>query len=377
MGLSYGDSGLGKTTDLVAAFGGPKTLVVCQPGGTTSATTFLKTPPLREKPIRRLERLLALFEAAAKHGYIMVLVDDLSLIAEDTTADLEAEYAGSRNKFAMWGDLRDTIVGIRRLSRWLNGIGVWYTAHEAAPVIDVATGAMLRGGPQLPSKKQVGTIPKQVEAVYRHTTMPARPGSNEAARGVYEVGVTPNMWGKDRYTTVPGTGPANLRAALVNGGFTLPRWPHLTWQDSVMFHTADSAMESGIADPLAAPPGEERAELWKQREAFARQIAQDTMSRGAAKAIKMEIAHVAWAIRDGLALAEYRKLNEERALLTMFGGNPYAGNSDDDDDDDDDDGLGAAGAPAAKGTETPELQDEAAERAAGRARRAAVDDDDL
>jgi hypothetical protein len=176
------------------------------------------------------------------------------------------------------------------------------------------------------------------------------------------------MWGKDRYSTVPGRAPANLRAALVNAGYTLPRWPDLRWQDGVMYRLADALESAGCANPMdeAAP---DRAALWAAREAIARRVGAETHAAATAKGRVLHARHVAWAIRDGLALAEYRTLNSTSVMDAMFGGDPttaaLAADLDDLSDDDT--------------TDTTEEDERAAVRAkrAAAEKAAARDDDDL
>ena len=73
-----------------------------------------------------------------------VVVDDLSLLAERTMQKLESKHAGSRNKFALWDDLRDTVIRFREVAR-AAGLHVILNAHERQPETkDGVFGPMLR-----------------------------------------------------------------------------------------------------------------------------------------------------------------------------------------------------------------------------------------
>ena len=95
--ISYGESGLGKSTDMAATF--PNGLFVCRPGGMQCAESFLGLR-VREIHVRTLEEVINLIPLAKTHGHDAIIVDDLSLLAESTERDLDVSGIGSRNKFA-------------------------------------------------------------------------------------------------------------------------------------------------------------------------------------------------------------------------------------------------------------------------------------
>ena len=127
--LVYGQSGLGKSTDMAATF--PNALFVARPGGMQSAQSFLGIG-VAEAHVRTLEEVINLIGYAKQRGHDAIVVDDLSLLAESTERDLDATMAteGNRNKFAKYNVLNGLAASLREQGRFA-GIHFACTAQPA------------------------------------------------------------------------------------------------------------------------------------------------------------------------------------------------------------------------------------------------------
>ena len=109
-------------------------------------------------------------------------------------------------------------------------------------------------------------------------------------RAIYDRS-DPDYAGKDRLSVTPPKAPGNLRAIMVAAGYTCPRFPGLEWQDEIMVHVRDRMHKGDARDPVI-------------RETFSRVDKPDE--------------HVAWAVRDGLALAEIQSFVSNRYIDDFF-----------------------------------------------------------
>ena len=252
--LVYGQSGLGKSTDMAATF--PNALFVARPGGMQSAQSFLGIG-VAEAHVRTLEEVINLIGYAKQRGHDAIVVDDLSLLAESTERDLDATMAteGNRNKFAKYNVLNGLAASLREQGRFA-GIHFACNAHERVAGTD-AKGASRNGGPKLPSWNMGDSIVHEASLVLRVAT---------ATRS-----------------------PHNLRTILTAGGYTLSRAPGLEWQDDVALAVAQKAADGQETADIVAL-------LWPKLVGNA----------------GFDPRHVAWAIRDGLASAELSAATTDR-----------------------------------------------------------------
>ncbi len=305
--LVYGTMGIGKTTDMVAAF--PTAFNVCRPGGLLPASTFLGLRAGLVEPmsrtiivatpagtvqqawqgfafewyVRTLDDVIGIVPNAAGMGFPAVTVDDVSLDAETTERDLERKYGNQGgNVFRKFGDIRDKVVKIREACRYA-GIPVAMSAHVRDPGTDYK-GNDRKGGPKFPSQNLTESIPFEADVVLRMIAATEGYAAYDRSH--------PNYAGKDRLSVTPPTGPGNLRAILVAAGYTLERFPTLEWQDEVMFHVRDRMVKGDAREP----------------------VIRETFGRLAHKAPP----HAAWAIRDGLALATVQAFASGRYLNDFF-----------------------------------------------------------
>jgi hypothetical protein len=277
--LIYGESGLGKSTDMAATF--PGALFVCRPGGMTPAASFLGIT-VREIHVRTLEEVIGLIPLAKEHGHDSVVVDDLSLLAESTDRDFEVSGKAARNKFAKYVHLNTLCASLREQGRFV-GIHFAANAHERPRGKD-AQGRERSGGPKMASWNMAESVVHEASIVLRCTQDASR---RDKWKSVYDVGG--DGWvGKDRMTAAAARSPQNLRAILTAGGYTLARTPGLEWQDEVV-GSVKSKLDSGEDHASLVEA------LWPKL-------------TGAG----LDPRHVAWALRDGFAAHELRQSTANR-----------------------------------------------------------------
>ena len=178
--LIYGESGLGKSTDMAATF--PGALFVCRPGGMQPAVSFLGIE-VRKVHVRTLEEVIGLIPLAKEHGHTAVVVDDLSLLAESTDRDFEVSGAAAHNKFAKYVHLNTLTASLREQGRF-TGIHFGCNAHERPRGRD-AQGRARSGGPKMASWNMADSVVHEASLVLRCTRDSSRPGS---WKSVYDIG---------------------------------------------------------------------------------------------------------------------------------------------------------------------------------------------
>lgn len=277
--LVYGESGLGKSTDMAATF--PNGLFVCRPGGMQCAASFLGVN-VREVHVRTLEDVLQLIPLAKEHGHDAIIVDDLSLLAESTERDYDASGAGGRNRYAKFAHLNSLAAALREQGRY-TGIHFAANAHERPSGKD-AQDRVRRGGPKLPSWNMADSVVHEASLVLRCARDEGRTGKWKSYYGCSE----PGWIGKDRLTAAALRSPQNLRAILTAGGYNLSRTPGLEWQDQVVDRV--------------------KALLGEGTESSA--IVEDLWPKLTGKGL--DPRHVAWALRDGFAAHELTQINASR-----------------------------------------------------------------
>ncbi len=282
----YGPGGLGKTTDNLYSF--PTGLFIAPPGAVKPAEHVVGHIPdhVEAKSIADATKML---EAEGKKArYSAVVVDDFSLLAEQSISLLEKKYSG----FKLWGALRDEVLDFRDTARRI-GMHVVLTAHESTP--KSSNGVFIRGGPRLP-----GRLPEDVPTAC-DTVLRAQLDKNRRGwHGCYRCTPDdPNWITKDRHGVTPDYAPMNIGEILRQAGFDIPRAPGLEWQEELV---------GALAKMMVDNPDQE-GELVKE----AIQIAGEKTTNP---------LHVRWVIRDAL----------DRATLIRAKGNVFdmflkAGNS--------------------------------------------------
>ena len=117
LAMSYGPSGIGKTTDTGLSF--PNALFIAAPGALQSVKNVAGYTPLVENAttipdVTKLINTIASYRAKGADTKIDAIVaDDFSYLAEQTFAQLEKKFNG----FRLWGELRDAIIDFRNAAR--------------------------------------------------------------------------------------------------------------------------------------------------------------------------------------------------------------------------------------------------------------------
>ena len=157
--LVYGQSGLGKSTDMAATF--PNALFVARPGGMQSAQSFLGIG-VAEAHVRTLEEVINLIGYAKQRGHDAIVVDDLSLLAESTERDLDATMAteGNRNKFAKYNVLNGLAASLREQGRFA---GIHFACNALRTIL-TAGGYTLSRAPGLEWQNDVALAVAQKAA---------------------------------------------------------------------------------------------------------------------------------------------------------------------------------------------------------------------
>lgn len=260
----YGPSGLGKTTDMLYSF--PCGLFVAPPGALKPAHNVVGFVPQSIEAATIMEATDILRKQGKTGAFDAIIVDDFSLLAEQTVAALEKKHSG----FKLWGAVRDVVLEFRDTARHV-GMHVILTAHESSP--KTTNGCFIRGGPRLP-----GRLPEDVPTVCDIVLRAATDSTRRGWHACYRNSIDDSQWvTKDRHGVTPDKAPMNLGEILRLAGYTLRRAPGLEWQDE--FVTA-------VSNDLLANPGQEKTVLSQAAEACRAQGLNDL--------------HTRWSIRDAV-----------------------------------------------------------------------------
>ncbi len=222
-----------------------------------------------------------------------VVVDDFSLLCEQTMSVLEQKLSG----FKLWGALRDEVLEFRDACRQ-GGMHVVVNAHENAP--RTVNGAYIRGGPRLPGRLPED-FPAACDLVLRAVPDPMRPGWKVAYRCTE---TDPAYITGDRHGVTPDMAPMNLAEILRSAGYRLPRAPGMEWLEEVV---------EGIAMSLLERPSEETAILTNVTKYVIGQR-YPNFAEFTVRERERALLPVRWAIRDG----------RDRAVLRRARMNPLA-----------------------------------------------------
>jgi hypothetical protein len=235
--------------------------------------------------ITHLPGFIAWLDWFVGHGYHKqyqhLLVDDWSHICNTSMPLFAAERPGDR----FWAFRRlDECLDIAANKIRETGMIVGLSAHETAPNPEKKQ----IGGPEVPSRNQLQSMPGWADFVARMDTDPSY--LDPLWRRTFQVDVQNDQWiTGDRFNIAWWSTPANLREIVraSKSGYALPRFPGLEWQE-------DWA-ESVCAGVLKGIPIEHLyAETYG---AFGKNAAPETPGE----------LHVQWAIQDGIARAVIKK----------------------------------------------------------------------
>lgn len=312
--LQYGTAGTHKSTVAgeLAAYGG---VGLAPPTGMEPVWTYLRIPMVAfgaeqfAQALPHIPKLVAdgyfvtiqprtLLEALSWLPYLRqigiwcVILDDVSLFAHDQVYGMKqvaqqelqmkvAVAAAKGQKMAakeidtrkLYGEFGDTGVLFRQIALAL-GLVIVVNAHEKE---DEASGHI---SPDFPGRVMAKQLTHGASVVVRSATHPAAWGEG----GIAHWCTAGKCEAKNRLAIggAPTTVQPSLRALLVDTGRKVPRHPKLAWMDTVM-HDVARRLEEGTPYP---------------------EIVKKFSGWGVAQGL--EPAHIAWALREGHSLGQYR-----------------------------------------------------------------------
>ena len=278
----YGPSKTGKSTATGAI--GACGLFIAQPGGLLPLNKFLGLDDVQYVcPVDVTQAAKIVTTAAGKHSTIVV--DDFSLLVEQTVQQLEAKHSFGD----MWRALRHQVLTMREAARaaTAKGTHVIFNCHEAPP--KTSSGKYVRGGPKLP-----GQLPEQFSAF---ADVVARVSYEETAapwKYVIRTGPSHEYVSGDRLDVLPDPSPMNLAEGLRAAGYEIPRPKAVAWHEACIASLSAKVVEDGI-------------ENWRE-----------TLKPASVKLLeKYSPQHVRWALQDALHRAVIQTAHSEK-VLRMF-----------------------------------------------------------
>lgn len=196
--LTYGPSGVGKTTDMGYSF--PKALFLAAPGALNCIESTCGYTPERHF-VATIPEATAIIEMVGEsEKYDTVVIDDFSFMAEQTFAALEAQKF---NGFRLWGKLRDQTIEFRNKSRYC-GVNVILNCWEQGPKVK-DNGQRVKGGPMLS-----GRLPEQIPALCDIVVRAVYEERREPWPGAYRCKLDPDWVMKDRFNVAYRVDPCPM-----------------------------------------------------------------------------------------------------------------------------------------------------------------------
>lgn len=303
VGVAYGASKLGKTTDLIYTFS-TRAYYIAVPAalkpsegvvGITLNERAIFNAATIEDATKKVQEIGKLRGSDGRNPFDAVVVDDFSLLAEQTFSVLERKHSG----YKLFGALRDDVLEFRAACRNA-GLHVFVNAHETSP--SQKNGAYVRGGPKLPGKLPED-LPAAFDLVLRAA---AAPGAN-GWPVIYKCDPHDSTFiSGDRHGVTPMASPLNIGEIMRAAGYAVRRAAGMEWLDGAADY---------LAAELKARPGEEKAIL-QQVTDYILTTKYPRVKSGEAgdDERRRALLHVRWAIRDG----------RDRALIRSAMSNPLS-----------------------------------------------------
>tara|TARA_R110002072_G_scaffold196426_2_gene353829 strand:+ start:1165 stop:2121 length:957 start_codon:yes stop_codon:yes gene_type:complete len=302
----YGKPKNKKTSDALATF--PTALCL----GVPSAVTLVAqnelgfTPSVHPSSPRTLPDLVRLLHHLSDSGdakaYGAIIIDDASHLCQQSMLYWQEKSptgrSGKKDRFYQYQELNRHLLEISSLARHI-GVHLLMTFHERMPGSNV-DGRFCPGGPDVPSRNQVETIPSWCDINVRAMIDPTYP--DPWFPSIYYCDPTDPEWVTgDRTGVCYNKTPGNLREVLRSSrsNYKLDRVKGLEWQDDVA-DTVAAAMVQGASSReavTAATSGRKEAQL-----------------------------HLRWACQDGIARGVLR-LRAQRSLFDFVAEEAAADNA--------------------------------------------------
>lgn len=296
--IIYGPSGVGKSCDALWTAAGSGVFIVAHPDGVKPAVNVVGAP-LAANQIRlaftlsgafqQLQAVIAENNQAVEAGrpvWRVIVIDDLSMLVDNELSQMKASGrydARGGFTFQLWTDLMALLVSFGNHARFA-GVHVVANAHVRDPGFD-AKGGYHRGGPSLPSLKQIKKLPHVASEVWKAELDPDQPLWPAVARCEPDP-----AWIMKSRDGLRGTAPLNLGEWLRAQGDQIPRPVGLEWAEE---------WAEVIAQRLAE--GKDRRELL-------------TTARDKLLGLGRPPQHVYWALRDGTHRHAIRQIRETALL---------------------------------------------------------------
>jgi hypothetical protein len=269
--LTYGPSGVGKTTDQGYSF--PRALFAAAPGALNSIESVCGYMPATTQVDTIEEATKLIKDVSGKFDWLVI--DDFSFMAEQTFSRLEKKLSG----FKLWGKLRDVALEFRDTARYAK-VSVVMNCWEQPPKT-AHNGAKVRGGPMLS-----GRLPEQIPAMCDLVLRAAHDVNRQPWPAVYRCHLDPAWVMKDRFNVASAADPCpmNIGEILRAAGADVQRHPDLPQQEELV---------SALADVFEGLDG------------FAAVTANEYYTQLISSGMPASVAR--WTLRDALDRAEIRR----------------------------------------------------------------------
>ena len=287
----YGKPKQKKTSDALATF--PRALFL----GVPSAITLVAqnelgfTPSVHPESPKNLTELVSMLKSFAelpdKSAYDALVIDDTSHLCQRSMLEWQESApsgrSGKKDRFYPYQQLNQHLLEIAHTARYL-GVHLLMNFHERIPGTN-ADGRFCPGGPDVPSRNQVETLPSWCDITVRSMIAPTYP--DPWFPSVYYCDPTDPEWVTgDRtgicYAKTPGNLREILRASETN--YRLSRLSGLEWQDDVAQSVADAMIDGADV-----------------KEAIQSAVSGRTDNR----------LHLRWACQDGIARGVLAQQNSQ------------------------------------------------------------------
>ena len=287
----YGQPKKRKTSDMLAAF--PNALFIGVPSALCLvAQNELGFPPsVYPNPPQTLPELVELLTELSQQDLSSrcgaVVIDDASHLCKQSMLRWEEEApvgrSGKKDRFYQYQQLDRNLLQLAGLSRHL-GVHLAMNFHERMPGTN-AEGHFCAGGPDVPSRNQVKTLPSWCDINVRAMIDPGYPDPWFA--GSYYCDPTDPEWiTGDRTGVCRAKTPGNLREILraSKSSYHLGRVDGLEWQDEVADRVAtlimqDAPVMDAIDNAIAGYDFEPLHLRWACQDGIARGILAKQASR--------------------------------------------------------------------------------------------------
>ena len=246
----YGKPKQKKPSDALAAF--PRALFL----GVPSAITLVAqnelgfTPSVHPESPKNLTDLVSMLKSFAalsdKSDYDALVIDDISHLCQRSMLEWHdsapSGRSGKKDRFYPYQQLNQHLRAGAPTSRYL-GVHLLMNFHERSPGSN-ADGRFCPGGPDVPSRNQVETLPSWCDINVRAMIDPTYP--DPWFPSIYYCDPTNPEWVTGDRTGIcsPKT-PGNIREILraSESSYRLSRLSGLEWQDEVAQSVADAMIE--------------------------------------------------------------------------------------------------------------------------------------